>query len=154
MRDPIVLGSFVEVGTKQRQGRVIGKYLTFAFTPHGEGFEDASQPPLTQADKDAEWALVLLDGAGTVLTPVTRCTVIPPFDFSNAWDDLYFPAVEPLATSDPGLALSIIQRVSAARDWINKLKDVSVRSQVVMLLEIQDLLDGIEDLVAVKESTH
>ncbi len=83
----VVLGDYVQENRYGRRGRITQIHFQ---CPQGAAWQMGQEIPLTDEEINSRWVSILVDGGGAMVTPMTDCEIVEPFDFTNLWEDFYF----------------------------------------------------------------
>lgn len=86
----IRLGDYVAADTHGVKGRVFRIDQSFSTTGADEHWFQSQSPKLDEATRSERWINILCQGAGAVLVPESRVTLIPAFEFENLCKKFYF----------------------------------------------------------------
>jgi hypothetical protein len=83
----IYLGDFVKTTKHRYTGRV---YMIHHSCPQDGAWIAGQTVPVTDDERNEHWVSILVHPSGSIVTPMSDCTVIDPFEFHNPWADMYF----------------------------------------------------------------
>ena len=84
------LGDYVVADTHGNKGRVFRIDHSFSTTGESEQWFQCQSPKLDEATRSEHWISILCHEGGAVLVPESGVTLIPAFEFENAWKESYF----------------------------------------------------------------
>lgn len=83
----VYLGDYV---TTTKHGYIGRVYIVDHRCPESEGWIAGQSIPVTDDERNERWVSILTHPAGAIVTPMSDCTLIEPFEFHNPWADMYF----------------------------------------------------------------